>query len=246
MAMTGNEGLADAPGVVSLAALAGFGGRRPGWDLAFMVLLSNARRSPELSAAPPPGKGPIGFPVLVVVEFSRESIDRPDRFHHQSLRAGDFFLKVCAAALGRRFQVQEPNMDSQQGLADFILKLVADRMPLILLFRHNVVRPSPETILISQGILQQFAIFDASYLEGGFDPCALAEAALQLVVRGVHVQQALVHRFVESIHDSLGFHNRDHGLSKKTLGPLDQPIVALREFQNGECLRVNPGEMPRL
>ena len=106
----------------------------------------------------------------------------PRRFYQQSPRAGDFILDNLGVVLGLLFQLEQPDIDAQQRLRDFILKFQADFLALFFLRHQHLVRQLPQTFLQLQGFLQQLAVVFAADLEGGFHALAPDDAALQLAV----------------------------------------------------------------
>ncbi len=139
---------------------------RQGEELAFHTL-------PEFAGDPPHGSG---------------------RFYHQPLRAGDFILESLGVAPGFLFQREQPDIDAQQSLGDFILKFMADFLAFILLRRQHLVRQLPQTFLQLQGLLQQPGVVFSAFLEGGFHALAPDDAPLQLTVGGGQFQRAPVQR----------------------------------------------------
>ena len=58
---------------------------------------------------------------MMVADFTSEPFDAFQRYIHQSLRAGNLFLKARGVDRVHLFQRQQPDIDSQQSLGDFIL-----------------------------------------------------------------------------------------------------------------------------
>ena len=87
--------------------------------------------------------GPIPLRLLMNVEFTRELIDRLDGFSQQPLRVVDFLFESGRLALGRLLQGQQPNVDAQQGLGDFIPQIVACLLYTSLRRRQRCSRDQP-------------------------------------------------------------------------------------------------------
>ena len=66
------------------------------------------------------------------------------------------------------FQGEQPDVDAQQSLRDFILKLKTDLLSVLLLRRQNLVGQLPQTLLQLQGFPQQPGVVFPAAFEGGF------------------------------------------------------------------------------
>ena len=112
-------------------------------------------RPPNLAADPPHGLG---------------------RFCHQPLRAGDFIFETLGVAPRLLFQGEQPDIDAQQRLGDFILKFPADLLAFILLRRQHLVRQLPQAFLQFERILQTLPVVFAAFFEGVFHDLAPDDA----------------------------------------------------------------------
>ena len=107
------------------------------------------------------------------------------RFYHQPLRAGDFIFETLGVAPGLLFQGEQPDIDAQQSLGDFILKFAADLFAFILLRRQHLMRQLPQTFLQLQRFLQQFGVvLPPLFLRAASTTLAPDDAPLQLAVGG--------------------------------------------------------------
>ena len=91
---------------------------------------------------------------MLFAVFTGESLYGFHRFFHQPLRAGNLFLKTLCRRGRPLFQRQQPDIDSQQSLGDFILQLVADLLSLALLRRQNPMGQALQMFLQATGFLQ--------------------------------------------------------------------------------------------
>ena len=76
---------------------------------------------------------------MVNTEFTGEPFYAFHRFIHQPLRAGNLFFEAAGVDRGLLFQRQQPDIDAQQRLGDFIMQVAADLLSLVLLRRQNLV-----------------------------------------------------------------------------------------------------------
>ena len=81
--------------------------------------------------------------LLIIVDFMRKTPHGFSRLCHQPSRAGDFFLETFGIAPGFLFQGEQPDIDPQQILGDFILEFTADLLAFILLRTQHPVRQLP-------------------------------------------------------------------------------------------------------
>ncbi|MCL5096021.1 MAG: hypothetical protein M1608_00495, partial [Candidatus Omnitrophica bacterium] len=61
--------------------------------------------------------------------------------------AGNLFLEVAGVDRGLLFQRQQPDIDAQQSLGDFIMQIAADPLSFVLLRRQNLVGQALQMLL---------------------------------------------------------------------------------------------------
>ena len=200
MAMTGNETPASETGAVpprgissgkprpcfrrsiprgERTALAGFSGRRSGFDFVFMVMLANFAGA-GVRRPPPSGVGLNHAVDAGGWGLSSRANRRTD--------LADFTTSCCVLAISCLrplvlfrafcFNESQPDIDAQQRLGDFILEFMADFFAFILLRLPAPDGSTAASLPEVQGILEQLGVVDAADLEGGFHALAPDEAAL--------------------------------------------------------------------
>ena len=83
----------------------------------------------------------------MVVKFTGEPPHERRRFHHQSLRTGNFDPESIRFAPGRLLQQQQPNIEARQGLGNFIPKFMTELQAFIHLRHQYPVRQLTQTLL---------------------------------------------------------------------------------------------------
>jgi hypothetical protein len=84
----------------------------------------------------------------MAVEFVRKPPHERRRFYHQSLGAGNFVFESAGFAPGGLLQQQQPDIDAQQSLGDFVPEFMAEFYALILLPCQHPVRQLPQLLLL--------------------------------------------------------------------------------------------------
>jgi len=124
MPTTGNETLVGETGIALRAARAGFFCRRSCLDLVFIVLLATPAEVAGIRrhTASECRDWPISLRLLVDIKVMRKPIDGLDGFFHQPLGGSNLLFEALRRIdRGPLFQRQQPDIDSQQSLGDFVV-----------------------------------------------------------------------------------------------------------------------------
>ena len=90
---------------------------------------------------------PVNLRFMPFAYFTSEALDSFCSLIDQGLGAGNFLFEALRVYLSLLFQRQQSDVDSQQGLGDFILKIAADLFSFILLRRQDSMGQMPQMTL---------------------------------------------------------------------------------------------------
>ncbi len=137
-------------------------------------------------------------------QFTSEAMHDSHRFFHKLLRAGDFLLETIGVDRGLLCQGRQTDVDSRQGLGDFVMKLAADLLSFFLLRRQNLVRQMPQMFLHVTRLLQQQAVMLLAFRQGFLSGFASDDFMLQLPANGAQLNGALAQRLVHLVQVAIG------------------------------------------
>jgi hypothetical protein len=99
-------------------------------------------------------------------QFAGGSLHNRGGFYHCLLGAGDVLLESFRAAPRFLLQREQPHIDAQEPLRDFVLKLLADLFAVIFLRRQNPVCEESQAFLELKRLIQALFVQDAPLLVG--------------------------------------------------------------------------------